>query len=56
MRCKVGDKVRVRQWDDMAKESGLNDCGDINNGFTQSMKHFVEGFMKFTKYITIIIF
>lgn len=40
MRCKVGDKVRVRQWDDMAKESGLNDCGDINNGFTQSMKHF----------------
>lgn len=40
MRCKVGDKVRVRQWDDMEKESGLNDCGDINNGFTQSMKHF----------------
>lgn len=24
----------------MAKESGLNDCGDINNGFTQSMEHF----------------
>lgn len=40
MRYKVGDKVRVRQWDDMAKESGLNDCGDINNGFTQSMEHF----------------
>lgn len=40
MKYKVGDKVRVRQWDDMAKESGLNDCGDINNGFTQSMKHF----------------
>lgn len=40
MKYKVGDKVRVRQWDDMAKESGLNDCGDINNGFTQSMEHF----------------
>lgn len=40
MKYKVGDKVRVRQWDDMAKESGLNDCGDINNGFMQSMEHF----------------
>lgn len=40
MKHKVGDKVRVRQWDDMAKESGLNDCGDINNGFIQSMEHF----------------
>lgn len=37
---KVGDRVRIRQWDDMEKEFGLNSCGSINckYGFTVSMK------------------
>lgn len=29
MRFKVGDKVRVREWDDMEKEFGINADGDI---------------------------
>lgn len=38
---KVGDKVRIRQWDDMAKEFGVN-YGFINVGtniFTYAMKY-----------------
>lgn len=38
---KVGDKVRVRQWDDMAEEFGVN-CGLINVGtgtFSYDMKY-----------------
>lgn len=27
---KIGEKVRIRQWDDMAKEFGVNSLGDIN--------------------------
>lgn len=30
MRYKVGDKVRVRDWDDMVKEFGI--CGSNYNG------------------------
>ena len=30
MRYKVGDKVRVRQWDDMVKEFGSDEAGRIN--------------------------
>ena len=30
MRYKVGDKVRVRAWDDMVKEFGI--CGSDFNG------------------------
>ena len=30
MRYKVGDKVRVRQWDDMAKEFGTDEAGRID--------------------------
>ena len=29
MRYKIGDKVRVRQWVDMAKEFGVNNNGNI---------------------------
>jgi hypothetical protein len=30
MKFKVGDKVRVRKWEDMENEFGLNVHGDIN--------------------------
>lgn len=37
---KVGDKVRIRQWDDMTKEFGLNKFNQIDTNpiFAQSMK------------------
>ena len=37
----VGELVRVRQWDDMVAEFGVDDGGDIpcENYFTVSMKH-----------------
>lgn len=36
---KVGELVRIRQWDDMEKEFGTNDIGDIlcENGFIKEM-------------------
>ena len=39
---KVGDKVRVRQWDDMAKEYGVNYSGDIlsHGMFTSEMRKY----------------
>lgn len=46
MKYKVGDKVRVRQWDDMAKEFDVNKFGDINTKtvcFTRQMKKFCGG-------------
>ena len=38
----VGDKVTIRQWDDMAAEFGLNEFGNIRvpNVFTESMKRY----------------
>ena len=47
MRYKVGDKVRVRQWDDMVKEFGTDEAGRIDtktgNRFTEEMKKFCGG-------------
>lgn len=42
MRYKVGDKVRVRQWDDMAKEFGVNNGNIPINGclFVKEMKQY----------------
>lgn len=40
MKFKVGDKVRIRQWDDMKKEFGTVSWGAINcsNSFTEGMR------------------
>ena len=46
MKYKVGDKVRVRQWDDMVKEFGVDKFGDISTKtgyFTKQMKEFCGG-------------
>lgn len=42
MKYKVGDKVRVRQWDDMAKEFGVNNGNIHINGclFVKEMKKY----------------
>lgn len=39
---KAGDRVRIRQWDDMEKEFGLNELNDIDCicCFTEEMKDF----------------
>ena len=39
---KVGDRVRVRDWDDMEKEFGLDSDGDINSNicFTEKMREY----------------
>ena len=38
----IGDKVTIRQWDDMESEFGLNEFGNIRvpNAFTESMKRY----------------
>ena len=38
----VGDTVRIRQWDDMAAEYGLNGCGNIRcpGWFIRDMEEF----------------
>ncbi len=47
MKYKVGDKVRVRQWDDMVKEFGVDEFGNINTKtgyyFIRQMKEFCGG-------------
>ena len=37
---KVGDRVRIRQWDDMAREFGVNDgCINVECSFVKGMNH-----------------
>lgn len=37
----VGDKVRVKDWDELVEEFGLTEDGDIDNdGFIFEMKEF----------------
>lgn len=40
MEIEVGDRVRIREWDDMAKEFGIDEDGDIKTEcfFTKDMK------------------
>lgn len=42
MKYKIGDKVRVRQWDEMEKEFGLDPWGDIkcDHIFTRDMREY----------------
>ena len=44
MNFKVGDKVRVRSWDSMKQEYGINGWGniDVKCGFTPEMEHFCD--------------
>lgn len=41
MEFKIGDRVRIRQWEDMEKEFGIDLDGDIMTGwyFTKGMRH-----------------
>jgi len=45
VRFKEGDKVVVRQWDDMAEEFGRSEMGNILCSciFTSAMKHLCGG-------------
>lgn len=38
-RFNVGDKLKIREWDDMVSEFGTDKDGDIRNGFVQRMRY-----------------
>lgn len=43
LKYKVGDKVRIRSWESMAKEFGVNNQGNtikVNHGFTKNMRKY----------------
>ena len=61
MKFKVGDRVRVRQWDDMAKEFGVNKSGQINTPgieFYEEKKKFcgkileIKGVVEWTYHVS----
>jgi len=51
MGYKVGDKIKIREWDDMEKEFGLDFAGDIDCRctFTRNMKKYCGKTMKILK-------
>ena len=51
MQHKVGDWVRIRQWDDMAAEYGLNEFENIlvPLGFTDTMREFCGHWGRITR-------
>ena len=44
MEFKIGDRVRIRQWEDMEKEFGTDSDGDISVcvSFVKGMRHLCE--------------
>lgn len=48
---KVGELVRIRQWDDMEKEFGTNECGSVacRCRFTNGMKPLCGKYAEITK-------
>ena len=42
MKYKIGDKVRIKTWDQMEKEFGLSYRGSIDNGDDRSIKYVKE--------------
>jgi hypothetical protein len=51
MKFKVGDKVRVRSWESMEKEFGVDECGNLkgNTGFCRQMADFCNTVHTVTK-------
>lgn len=54
MRYKVGDKVKVREWDDMEEEFGMDEYGDIdcNFSFVKNMKEYCGKEMTVSRVLT----
>ena len=56
MKYKVGDKVKVRSWDSLAKEFGVEYAGDIrlpNNWFVHQMQKYCGEMLVITEVGTI---
>ena len=54
MKYKVGDKVKVRTWEDMEKEFGLNQNGyiDCDAAFVTDMKEYCGKIVTIAKIYT----
>ena len=55
MKYKVGDKVKVREWDDMVEEFGTDEDDDIdcNLCFVKDMKEYCGKEMTISRVLTI---
>jgi len=42
MKYKVGDKVRIKTWEEMEKKYGLYSGGSIKCGFTKEMEKYIN--------------